>query len=220
MKVNLLKEKQKLNKNEIGIKNKEKSGFRFKNQIKKEEKEEEQEVIETDNNVMYDKIKEKLEKKQDIYDKLKTLDKDADILNCSDEENIPMKNMKEKFLIYFESDKDGTSDLFNKRGKYFQKERFNFNNNFKIENYSNSNRALNNNDYIHDSELNESYMNIEHAPKVKQSYDKVLSEAEKDALNIVKYEENEYKKNLEFLRKKKNKEREERLERIKKMKIE
>ncbi len=220
MKVNLLKEKQKLNKNDIGIKNKEKSGFRFKNQIKKEEKEEEQEVIQTDNNVMYDKIIEKLEKKQNIYDKLKTLDKDADVLNCSDEEKIPIRNMKEKFLLDFSADKYGTSDLFNKRGKYFQKERLDSDKNFKIENYLNSNQALYNNNYIHESELNESFMNTEHAPKVKQSYDKMLSEAEKDALNIVKYEENEYKKNLEFLRKKKNKEREERLERIKKMKIE
>jgi len=55
---------------------------------------------------------------------------------------------------------------------------------------------------------------------VKQSYDKKLSEIEKQALESTIIEEKDYKCKLELLKRKKNLEREERLERIKKMRIE
>ena len=55
---------------------------------------------------------------------------------------------------------------------------------------------------------------------VKQSYDKLLTESEKAALESIIEEETDYKMKIELLKKKKNLVREERLERIKKMKIE
>lgn len=54
---------------------------------------------------------------------------------------------------------------------------------------------------------------------VKQSYDKILSGSEKKALETTIQEENEYKRNLLMLKRKKDQEREDRIERIKKMKI-
>ncbi len=272
MKANLLKEKQKLNKNEIGIKLKEKSGFRFKlknekeieNQIENEKhKNSNKEYKDSykdaykdaykdykgynsinsnytnngltaakefnnnndDNDVLYERIKEKLEKKQHIYEKLKSCDKDAEIINFSDEENIniPMKNMTEKFLFEIESDKYSQSNFILKHkkeinGNNLQSHKNTIKQDFTGETETKS--QINNSQiYSSDGESKDYFSNIAVVPKVKQSYDKVLSEGEKKALNLIKSEENEYKKNLEFLRKKKNKEREERLERIKKMKI-
>jgi hypothetical protein len=68
-------------------------------------------------------------------------------------------------------------------------------------------------------------VNLEHLDNiqrvtVKQSYDKVLTEKEKEALETIIEEEKDYKKKLELLKRKKNIDREERLERIKKMKLE
>ena len=54
---------------------------------------------------------------------------------------------------------------------------------------------------------------------VKQSYDKILSFNEKEAMIEILDEEKEYKDKLNFLKNKKEREREERIDRIKKLRL-
>ncbi len=201
-----MKEKDKLTRTD-GIKRqvnnvlcKEKGKIKFKKK-KIENKfdnsiEEELGIINHDN--LYDNLTEKLKKKQVLYDKLKSRGKDANLLNLSDEENVALSGnkIKKQFLVDFDF------ELNNNNQKFQNNKLWDFNN-FELT----------------DNEINFDTEEVCKNVLVKQSYDKKLSCEEKIALEEIKVEEKDYKKNIEFLKKKKNQEREERLERIKKMKI-
>ena len=197
LRVNLVKEKEKLlfnsNKSrEIQFNNPTKSKIKFKNQ--KEEintdnnkKPKYEEIIIENSNISYEKIKEQLEKKQVLYDKLKSKTKFED---------KEMVLIKESSLVDFDAKRKEEKEKTLNKNKLFD---------------TNSELTYD------ETELYIPEENIKERVIVKQSYDKILSFDEKKALSEIKEEEADYKNKIELLRRKKNIEREERLERIKKM---
>ena len=152
----------------------------------------------------YEKIKDNLEKKEKIYQKLKNS-------NTKELENDEtLISIKESSLIDFdykrieEKRKNKTNMTESKQEKFI--------NTFDQDSLLKDELAIQNNLF----EFNQNRQKV----LVKQSYDKLLTETEKAALKSIREEETDYKTKIEFLRKKKNLDREERLERIKKMKIE
>ena len=217
MKINLLKEKEKLKRNEenkhkLHFTNRDtiKSKLNFKNQREIRDYEErhlhnppklEEKVEECSD---YEKIKDNLEKKEKIYHKLKNS-------NPKELENDEtLSSIKESSLIDFdykrieEKRKTKTNMTESKQEKSI--------NTFDKDSLVKNELDIQNNLF----EFNQNRQKV----LVKQSYDKLLTETEKAALESIREEETDYKMKIEFLRKKKNLEREERLERIKKMKIE
>jgi hypothetical protein len=232
--VNLIKEKEKLyNSNIGGNKSKEFQNINFNNPIKskikfKNKKNEKYEIsnkqednnisnshlnIESNNSYLlnnssensYDKIKEQLEKKTILYERLKSTkqfeDKEMMLIKESSSIDFDMKRIEEK-----DNRKKLKLENFNLKNEEIYDSSRNLANVIKAEN-----EFLDNNFFSNSKFSN----NLTHA---KQSYDKVLTQDEKKALIQVKIEETDYKSKLELLKRKKNIEREERIERIKKMK--
>jgi len=70
-------------------------------------------------------------------------------------------------------------------------------------------------DEENDYDFNTPYIDLNEKLKVKQSYDKKLTELEKDNLEKIIEEENDFKQKMNYLKRKKELERLERIERIK-----
>ena len=219
MKLNLLKEKEKLLYNpnstgkfskEIIYKNPLKSKINFKNKndnFSADHTEDKNLMPSSSNNFNqasqdndYLKSREQLERKTHLYEKLRSTkivdDKDLIILKESSSIDFDLKRIEDKEKM--------KKNIKEKSGE---------------EKFYDSGRELSNtinaeNDYI----MNQ-FSQSSASSHVKQSYDKVLTFEEKMALSQVKEEEEDYKNKLELLKRKKNIEREERIERIKKMKL-
>jgi hypothetical protein len=152
----------------------------------------------------FEKIKDNLTKKEIIYQKLK---------NCKPEElenDETLMSIKESSLIDFDY-KRIEEKIKNKTNMIQFKQEKSIN---TFDKDSSVNNELTNQNNLFD--FNQSRPKV----LVKQSYDKLLTESEKAALESIVEEETDYKMKIELLKKKKNLVREERLERIKKMKIE
>jgi hypothetical protein len=149
----------------------------------------------------YNKSREQLERKTQLYEKLKSTkiidDKDLILLKESCSIDFDMKRLEEKEkLKKIINDKPDEEEFYDSGHQL-------------------SNIIKAENEFI----MNQFSQSSSSKTHVKQSYDKVLTLDEKKALSKVKEEEGEYKNKLELLKRKKNIEREERIERIKKMKI-
>jgi hypothetical protein len=188
----LVKEKEKLmNKN--NKQNFNYTGDKITSKIKfknrKDITEYDKEIINQDEENLEVDFKEQLNKKQKIYEALSSKNKNFDVVEI-DENNY--QNLKEISLVDFDFKKI-EEKIKNKSFK--DKSIIKIYDNLKPDNFDKE-RTI-----------------------VKQSYDKKLTNDEKQALDSIIKEEKDYKLKLEILKRKKNLEREERIEKIKKMSI-